>query len=211
MGARFLTRAASDEPLADQVRTFCETLERESRWEDWQIQQAEHALRIYFVHFLKRTDWQKKPASSVVDERGHTSPLVALEQLRHRLRTRHYSYRTECSYIDWVRRFFAYLTESRSAAIAIACVSTPSSGKRSMRRRIPSPLHVVGALVRRPRRTEARPLVDLSDFQSAELSDFGPALTIVRFHLSAGPRPPLCLMTHDRIGEDVIRLTDVPA
>jgi len=30
---------------------------------------------------------------------------------------------------------------------------------------------------RRPRRPEARPLVDLSDFQSAQLSDFRPALT----------------------------------
>ena len=27
----------------------------------------------------------------------------------------------------------------------------------------------------------------------------------------AGPRPPLRLMTHDRIGEDAIRLTYVPA
>jgi dihydrofolate reductase len=27
----------------------------------------------------------------------------------------------------------------------------------------------------------------------------------------AGPRPPLRLMTHDRIGEDVIRLTYIPA
>ena len=33
------------------------------------------------------------------------------------------------------------------------------------------------ALVRRARRPEARPLVDLSDFQPAKLSDFGPALT----------------------------------
>jgi hypothetical protein len=33
------------------------------------------------------------------------------------------------------------------------------------------------ALVRRARRSEARPLVDLSDFQPAKLSDFGPALT----------------------------------
>jgi dihydrofolate reductase len=29
--------------------------------------------------------------------------------------------------------------------------------------------------------------------------------------LFAGPRPPLRLITHDRIGEDVIRLTYVPA
>jgi riboflavin biosynthesis pyrimidine reductase len=29
--------------------------------------------------------------------------------------------------------------------------------------------------------------------------------------LFAGPRPPLRLLTHDRIGDDVIRLTYVPA
>ena len=110
---RFLTRAASDEPLADQVRTFCEALEGEGRWADWQVRQAEHALRIYFVHFLKRTDWQTKPPSTVVDERGHASPLVALDQLRRRLRTRHYSYRTECTYVDWVRRFLDYLIEQQ--------------------------------------------------------------------------------------------------
>jgi excisionase family DNA binding protein len=108
---RFLTRPASDEPVADQVRRFCEDLEREGRWEEWQVRQAKHALRIYFVNFLRRTDWHRTPVSTVVDERGHASPLASLEQLRQRLRTRHYSYRTECSYADWVRRFFAYLAE----------------------------------------------------------------------------------------------------
>ena len=53
----------------------------DGRCEDWQVRQAEQALRIYFVNFLQRTDWQR-PASTVVDERGHTSPLAALEQLR---------------------------------------------------------------------------------------------------------------------------------
>jgi integrase len=46
-----------------------------------------------------------------VDEDGCTSPLAALDQLRARIRTRHYSYRTECSYADWVRRFLRYLAE----------------------------------------------------------------------------------------------------
>ena len=45
------------------------------------------------------------------------------------------------------------------------------------RRRIPNRPLGAGGLVRRRRRTEARPLVDLSDFHPAELSDFGPALT----------------------------------
>ncbi|MGH9253212.1 MAG: integron integrase [Vicinamibacterales bacterium] len=111
---RFLTRPASDEPLADQVRRFCEDLERDGRCEDWQMRQAEHALRIYFVNFLDRTDWHRKPPSAVVDERGHASPL------RHSnscgaasapVTTPIASYRTECTYADWVRRFFAYLAE----------------------------------------------------------------------------------------------------
>ena len=53
---RFLMRPASDEPLADQVRRFCEELERDGACEDWQVRQAEQALRIYFVNFLQRTD-----------------------------------------------------------------------------------------------------------------------------------------------------------
>ena len=107
---RFLTRPASNEPLADQVRQFCEELEREGIYQDWQVRQAEQALRIYFVNFLRRTDWRES-ASTLVDEKGCTNPLAALDELRRRIRTRHYSYRTECSYADWVRRFFAYCSE----------------------------------------------------------------------------------------------------
>ena len=110
---RFLSRPASDEPLADQVRGFCEELERNGQSEDWQVRQADQALRIYFVNFLKRTEWHQRPASTVVDEQGSTSPLAALDLLRTRLRTRHYSYRTECTYVDWVRRFLDYAAEQQ--------------------------------------------------------------------------------------------------
>lgn len=108
---RFLSRPASDEPLADQVRGFCEELERNTGVEDWQMRQADQALRMYFVNFLKRTEWHRRPASTVVDEQGCTNLLAALEQLRTRLRTRHYSYRTECTYVDWVRRFIDYAAQ----------------------------------------------------------------------------------------------------
>jgi len=106
---RFLSRQASDQPLADQVRGFCDDLERQGGVQDWQVRQADQALRIYFVNVLERSDWHRQPASTVVDEQGGTRPLAALEQLRLRVRTRHYSSRTECTYADWVRRFFAYL------------------------------------------------------------------------------------------------------
>jgi hypothetical protein len=113
---RFLSRPASDEPLTDQVRGFCEELERNGGSEDWQVRQAEQALRIYSVNFLKRTDWHRRPGSAVVDEGGRTTPLAALEQLRMRLRTRHSSYRTECTYADWVRRFLDHAAQQQGVA-----------------------------------------------------------------------------------------------
>ena len=106
-------RTASAEPLADQVRAFCEELEQSGDCQDWQVRQAEQALRIYFVNFLQRTDWHQQSSSAVVDEQGRTDPLAALHQLRSRIRTRHYSYRTECSYVDWVRRFLGYVAEQQ--------------------------------------------------------------------------------------------------
>ena len=110
---RFLSRPASNEPLADLVRGFCEELERNGGGEDWQVRQADQALRLYFVNFLNRTEWHRRPASTVADEHGCTNLLAALEQLRTRLRTRHYSYRTECTYVDWVRRFIDYAAQQQ--------------------------------------------------------------------------------------------------
>lgn len=112
---RFLARPASNEPLADQVRLFCEELERIGGVEDWQARQADQALRLYFVNFLKRTDWHRRP-DVVVGHHDKTSPLTALDMLRTRLRTRHYSYRTECTYADWVRRFLEYAARRQGAA-----------------------------------------------------------------------------------------------
>jgi integron integrase len=110
---RFLTRPASNVPLADQVRQFCEELEGTGRCQDWQVRQAEQAVRMYFVNFVGRTDWRGQPASATVDEQERADPLAVLDELRRRLRARHYSYRTECSYADWVRRFLAYLSEQQ--------------------------------------------------------------------------------------------------
>ena len=87
-------------------------LERRGRCQDWQVRQAEQALRIYFINFLNRPEWQRQPASGVVDDQGHVNRLAALQQLRARVKTRHYSYRTEGSYADWVRRFLDYLARA---------------------------------------------------------------------------------------------------
>jgi len=51
------------------VRQFCEELARDNGCQDWQVQQAEQALRIDFNNFLRRTDW-RQTASTLVDENG---------------------------------------------------------------------------------------------------------------------------------------------
>lgn len=109
---QFLTRPAEPGALSDQARAFCEDLERSGRWQDWQVRQADQAIRLYFVNFLHRSDWSTPTETRVVDADGRADPLAALDELRKRLRTRHYSYRTECSYVDWCRRFFDYVSET---------------------------------------------------------------------------------------------------
>ena len=86
---RFLSREATSEALVDQVRRFCDDLERAGHSADWQVRQAEQALRLYFVDFLQRTGWSREPASTVVDGHGGTNPLAAREEMRRRLGTRH--------------------------------------------------------------------------------------------------------------------------
>lgn len=104
----FLRRGGSEASLAERVDRFCADMERSGRFQDWQVVQADRALRVYFVNYLKQTDWNKRPGSKVWDAEGRVDGLAALEVLRVRLRTKHYSYRTEQSYYDWVRRFLDY-------------------------------------------------------------------------------------------------------
>lgn len=55
-----MARPAIDMPLADQVRQFCESLEQDSRVADWQVQQANQALRIYFLAEAHRLDERRR-------------------------------------------------------------------------------------------------------------------------------------------------------
>ena len=48
---RFLSRPASDQPLADQVRGFCEDLDRNGGSEDWKVRQASAASQ----HWARRS------------------------------------------------------------------------------------------------------------------------------------------------------------
>ena len=80
----------SKENFDDILKQFIRQL-RAQKIEDWQLGQAEEAVKLYFQYFIKEND------------------IVILAKLRKALRLKHYSYSTERSYLDWARRFFDYL------------------------------------------------------------------------------------------------------
>lgn len=120
-GKRLKARSAED------IRSFLDSLQQREAIADWQVRQAEHALRILYEIFLPRYSSQisnpgnssgKLPVQKVEAReafRDRVLPgeverryLTLVERFRTEMRTRHYSYRTETSYLEWIRRFIAF-------------------------------------------------------------------------------------------------------
>ena len=99
------------------LHTYLRALEAE-RHEDWQVEQARMSVTAWFAWRRAQTE-QPTPApppklSLAAD--ATVDPGQALEALAQTMRVRHYSYRTEQTYLDWVRRFFEYLLSAGCAA-----------------------------------------------------------------------------------------------
>ena len=108
---RFLG-AAPDPRLAlgERMEGFVEGLRASGNWEDWQIEQAERAVKVYFHTFRNGEGLEGRPAARVErDAAGRVSAQAALAAARELLRTKHYSYRTEQTYLGWIERFLEYL------------------------------------------------------------------------------------------------------
>jgi len=93
----------------EQLQMFLDSLAGDSRVEDWQLQQAEEAVRLLFTNFL--TPSEKEQQGLVLINQGqdtHFSINEALSKFKEVLRLKHYAYRTEQTYLDWLQRFFAY-------------------------------------------------------------------------------------------------------
>lgn len=84
---------------AEQKRAFLQGMQKDH--EDWQVQQATAALRLY-AYFLTRGQQLKQP-----DPPPQTSAdwQRVEETARERLRLKHRSYSTEKTYIGWLRAF----------------------------------------------------------------------------------------------------------
>ncbi|MEW6668757.1 MAG: integron integrase [Thermodesulfobacteriota bacterium] len=95
---------------------------------DWQVRQAGHALKLLYEVFLPQYSPRKSVSAEAAKQpvggkaipraEGFRDRVIpgeverrfspVIEGLKTAIRVRHYSYRTEMSYLDWVRRFIAF-------------------------------------------------------------------------------------------------------
>jgi integron integrase len=132
---KFIKPRRHSQAIAKDVEEFLAKLGAEEK-KDWQLRQAEEALRIFFTEVeplnwaahwpegiericgrIRATDAVRPPtrgpATGELLKRSDSGDLPAryagfLDVVRETLRMERYAYRTEQTYLDWVRRFLIF-------------------------------------------------------------------------------------------------------
>ena len=91
-------REHNDKTFDEVYALFGETLGKKSQISDWQIRQALDAVRIYGYQFMEISAASQSQAGDLIYP---LNPEVIAQGLREIIRLRHYSYRTEKTYIYW--------------------------------------------------------------------------------------------------------------
>lgn len=84
------------------VIEFMESLKASPNCADWQIRQANDAIRLYYFHYRGLNPHQASAANSFHQTAEYFTEAKRL------LRLKHYSYSTEKTYLQWINRFFEY-------------------------------------------------------------------------------------------------------
>jgi integron integrase len=85
----------------DKIMQFVEHLTVDNSLKEWQRDQGRQAVEIYLNMFLANVN-------GVVAGGSHPDFVAMSEKMRTALRLKHYAYRTEQTYLDWVRKYFNY-------------------------------------------------------------------------------------------------------
>jgi hypothetical protein len=112
--SRFLAFSNKSRHLDHDTLTseFMHSLKSEENIADWQVLQAEEALRLYLYHF-RGADILKEARGVARAGKGLSDFPRLLGEMRRLIRMKHYSYSTERTYLDWAKRFFAYVQETK--------------------------------------------------------------------------------------------------
>ena len=119
--SKFLSFSNNNENLSVDLRIkkFINHLKAQKNISDWQIRQANEALQLYSGNFLKGDTSTFYPNSSENEKKPFDISKI-LQEMREAIRIKHYSYSTEQTYLDWVKRFFGYITDEKKKDIQSA-------------------------------------------------------------------------------------------
>jgi len=103
-------KGSLDNVSLNDLKDFGDNLDHQG-YEGWQVAQAQEAVLLYIEKFLKKsiayTDDKKEK-----ERNGNDKAVETWEQAKdifiNRMRLRHYSYNTEKTYREWIRRFIQY-------------------------------------------------------------------------------------------------------
>ena len=99
-------QVSSDKYQENVVIEFIENLKADPKVMDWQLRQAQDAIKLYYFHFLGLKPNRLSDAKSSV-----FAPELLKETMR-LIRLKHYSYSTERTYLQWIRRFLDYTRQT---------------------------------------------------------------------------------------------------
>ena len=103
---RFLKLELSDRlSNYDKIKQYIESLAVDECLNDWQRDQGRKAVEIYLNMFLKNVEERK------MDHDLRYSQIM--EGMKIQLRLQHYAYRTEQTYLDWVKKYLYYCLNRR--------------------------------------------------------------------------------------------------
>ena len=108
-----LCNGRNTKPNDLKIQIFLDDLKKDPKILDWQLTQAENAVKLYIHHFLSGDS--SDASAKAVEPPKNIFPDVKTVQskLREALRIKHYAYITEKTYMDWFGRFFDYLQKTR--------------------------------------------------------------------------------------------------
>ena len=98
------------------VEEFLNHLRSQSSIADWQIKQADNAIRLYVYNFLSGDISALHPNNSEKELRLSDS-INILSELQKALRIKHYAYSTEKAYMKWTKRFFFFILKQKKKEI----------------------------------------------------------------------------------------------
>jgi len=91
---------------------FLNTLRSDNPVQDWQLRQADDAIRLYYFHYLGTS------GNSISGTAFFNDLPSLMHEVIRMIRLLHYSYSTERTYKQWIERFIKYSLQSAGKTIA---------------------------------------------------------------------------------------------